>query len=72
MGLGLGLGLVNKERSKEDQRHYYAIDGKLGHHSQVDLNMGLYSATNLPKRGVAILKIPAVPYASPMAIDYNI
>ena len=37
---------------------------------QVDLNMGPYSATNLPKRGVAILKIPAVPYASPMAIDY--
>ena len=37
---------------------------------QVDLNMGPYSATNLPKRGVAILKIPAAPYASPMAIDY--
>ena len=23
MGLGLGIGLENKERSKEDQRHYY-------------------------------------------------
>ena len=33
MGLGLGLGLENKERSKEDLRHYYAFDGKLGHHS---------------------------------------
>ena len=33
MGLGLGFGLENKERSKEDPRHYYAFDGKLGHHS---------------------------------------
>ena len=33
---------------------------------------GLYLTTNLPKRGVAILKIPAEAYASPMAIDYSI
>ena len=33
MGLGLGFGLENKGRSKEDLRHYYAFDGKLGHHS---------------------------------------
>jgi len=33
VGLGLGFGLENKERSKEDPRHYYAFDGKLGHHS---------------------------------------
>ena len=35
VGLGLGFGLENKEISKEDLRHYYAIDGKLGHHSCV-------------------------------------
>ena len=28
----LGFGLENKERSKGDQRHYLAFDGKLGHH----------------------------------------
>ena len=28
-----GFGLENKERSKEDQRHCQAFDGKLGHHS---------------------------------------
>ena len=33
--MGLGLGLENKERSKEDLRHYYAFDGKLGHHSEL-------------------------------------
>ena len=33
MGLGLGFGLENKERLKEDLRHYYAFDGKLRHHS---------------------------------------
>ena len=33
VGLGLGFGLENKERSKEDPRHCYAFDGKLGHHS---------------------------------------
>jgi len=32
VGLGLGFGLENKERSKENPRHYYAFDGKLGHH----------------------------------------
>ena len=36
MGLGLGFGLENKERSKEDQRHYQAFDGKLGHHSLLE------------------------------------
>ena len=28
VGLGLGFELQNKERSKEDQRHYQALDGK--------------------------------------------
>ena len=30
--MGLGLGLENKERSKDNQKHYLAIDDKLGHH----------------------------------------
>lgn len=32
LGLGLELGLENKERSKDNQKHYLAIDDKLGHH----------------------------------------
>jgi len=30
VGLGLWFGLENEERSKEDQSHYSAFDGKLG------------------------------------------
>ena len=29
----IGFELENKGRSKEDQRHYKAFDGKLRHHS---------------------------------------
>ena len=43
MRLGLGLGLENKERSKEDP----LFDGKLGHHSILIMvtNACLYHAT---------------------------
>ena len=27
---------IREQRSKEDLRHYYAFDGKLGHHSYLD------------------------------------